>query len=110
MDDKRYPLSGNDAGGAGDGNRDEELEELASAQDLCAALRWHHQHLAWCFRGVDEDDPARIALYQRVLDDLERAYASVLTIYEIPTAATSPLERRATHQPTGHPPRLDVDA
>ncbi len=107
MDDKRYPLSGNDDGSEDNAGGDEELEELASAQDRCTALRWHHQRLVRCSGGVDEDDPERAALYQRVLDDLERAHASVMTIYDIPATAMAPLERHVTHQPTGHPPRLD---
>jgi len=107
MENNHYPLSRHDDRSEDNADWDEELEELASAQDLCTALRWHHQHLARCSGGVDEDDLERAALYQRVLDDLERAHASVMTIYEIPATAMAPLERHVTYQPTGRPSRLD---
>ncbi len=103
-----YPWSVEDAGDADAADLVEEREELASAHDLCAALRWHHDFIAWCAGGVDEDDPARIAFYQRISADLERAHASMIAYYEglAPTEAAAPFARGGAGRPVGKPPRL----
>jgi len=102
-----YPWSVEDAGDADAADLVEEREELASAHDLCAALRWHHDFIAWCTGGVDEDDPARIAFYQRISADLERAHASMIAYYEglAATEAAAPFARGAG-RPASKPPRL----
>ncbi len=103
-----YPWIVEDAGDEDATDLVEEREELASAHDLCAALRWHHDFIAWCAGGVDEDDPARIALYHRISADLERAHASVIAYYEglAATEAAAPFARGGAGRPVGKPPRL----
>jgi len=56
----------------------------------------------------NEDDPARIAFYQRISADLERAHASVVAYYEglAATEAAAPFARGGAGRPAGKPPRL----
>ncbi len=105
---ERYPWIVEDAGDADAADLVEKREELASAHDLCAALRWHHDVIAWCAGGADEDDPARIAFYQRISADLERAHASVVAYYEglAATEAAAPFARGGAGRPASKPPRL----
>lgn len=105
---ERYPWIVEDAGDEDAADLVEEREELASAHDLCTALRWHHDFIAWCAGGVDEDDLARIALYQRISADLERAHASVIAYYEglAVTEAVAPFAQGGTGRPAAKPPRL----
>ncbi len=103
-----YPWIVEDAGDEDAADLIEEREELASAHDLCTALRWHHASSRGAQAGSIEDDPARIALYQRISADLERAHASVIAYYEelADTEAAAPFARGGAGRPAGKPPRL----
>jgi len=57
--DERYSWIVEDAGDE-DADLVEEREELASAHDLCAALRWHHDFIAWCAGGAYDVNASEI--------------------------------------------------